>query len=200
MPITVTENAGLRKIEVLIQKVSDASLLELCESLASSLVEELHTVPWGGNIKRGLTYRSSPRKTSGGWAIGIGSLNILHREPAPQGTISAFLKWYRERAEEMRRRTVSQAREAKTRRAEEVRAAMRAYRRTTFEQLRIQEARATGTLTREMGRREEDLFEQFLAAETKLERLMTRAEYERYTRRYDRLLEAERRRRERKYG
>jgi hypothetical protein len=189
MPITVTENAGLRKIEVLIQKVSDRSMLELCESLANALVEELHTVPWGGNIKRGLTHRSSPRKTStGGWAIGIGSLNILHRQPAPQGTISAFLEWYRGRMEEKRERAAAQARGAKPSKAEKVRAAMRAYRRTTFETIRIQQAREAGRLTREMVRKEEILYEEFVAAEKKLDRLMTAEEYKAYQRRYLRRL------------
>lgn len=179
MPITVTEHGGLRRIGVLAQKVSDRSMLELCESLATALVEELQTVPWGGNIKRGLTHMATPRKTStGGWVIGVGSLNILHRQPAPQGTISAFLKWYRGRAEEQRRRTMAQAREAKTQKAREIKAAKKAYRRATFETIRIQQARESGGLTREMARREESLYEQFVASERRLERLMTEKEYE----------------------
>ena len=204
MPITITENKGLRRIKVLVQKVSNASMLELCEKLAGELVQDLSTVPWGGNIRRGLTYMSEPRRTpTGGWMIGVGSLDILHREKAPSGTISAFLEWYRGQLEErkkQRAKAAAAARGVRAKKKAEVREVMRAYRRATFEQIRIQRARDAGKLTKEMIRREEALYEQFLETERKLETIMSAAEYERFTARYDRFLEAERRRRKRRYG
>ena len=204
MPISVVENKGLRRIEALVQKVSDASLLELCEKLAGELVQDLSTVPWGGNIKRGLTYMTEPRRTpTGGWMIGVGSLDILHRDKAPPGTISAFLEWYRGQIEEKqkaRAKEAAAARGVKAKEKAEIRGAMRVYRRATFEQVRIQRARDAGTLTKEMIRREEALYEQFMEAERKLETTMSATAYERYTARYDRFLEAERKRRKRKYG
>lgn len=201
MPITVTEDAGRRKIEVLIQRVSNASLLELCESLATSLVEELHTVPWGGDIKRGLTQRTSPKKTStGGWVIGIGSSSILHRDPAPQGTISAFLEWYRKLAVSRREQGAALAREAKASRPRAIQAAKKKFRRATFEQVRIERARAAGGITRKMAQRDEELIEIFYTAEERLEGLMTAKAYKRYQLRYERFLEAEERRRKRRHG
>lgn len=204
MPIAIVENKGLRRIEVLVQKVSDASLLELCEKLAAELVQDLSTVPWGGNIKRGLTYMTGPKKTpTGGWMIGVGSLDILHRDKAPPGTISAFLEWYRgqiEEREKQRAKEAAAARAVKAKKKAEVREAMRVYRRAVFEDVRINRARDAGTLTKEMIRREEALHEQFIEAERKLDKLMSVEGYKRYTLRYDKFLEAERKRRERRYG
>jgi hypothetical protein len=204
MPITVVENKGLRRIEVLVQKVGDASLLELCEKLAAELVQDLSTVPWGGNIKRGLTYMAAPRKTpTGGWMIGVGSLDILHRDKAPPGTISAFLEWYRARLAEQKKQRAKEAaaaRDVRAKKKTEVRDVMRVYRRAVFDDIRINRARDAGTLTKDMIRREEALYKEFMEAERKLETIMSAAAYERYTARYDRFLEAERKRRKRRYG
>jgi glutamate-1-semialdehyde aminotransferase len=113
------------------------------------------------------------------------------------------LQWYRAKLAEQKKQRAKAAaatRGVRAKKRAEVREAMRVYRRATFEQVRIQRAREAGTLTKDMIRREEALYEQFIEAERKLETIMSAAEYERFTLRYDRFLEAERRRRKRRYG
>ena len=204
MPITITENRGLRRIEALVQKVGDASMLELCEKLAAELVQDLSTVPWGGNIKRGLTYMTAPKRTStGGWMIGVGSLDILHREKAPLGTISAFLEWYRGQVEERKKARAKEAAAAKgikAKKAAETRRYQEIYRRATFEQMEIEQARMAGTLTREMILKEETLYREYSEAERKLSKLMTAVGYERFTSSFDKLIEAEQKKWERERG
>lgn len=205
VPIRVIENDGLRRIEVLVQRVSDPALGELCENLADELVRDLSTVPWGGNIKRGLTYRTELRKTPRGFSVGVGSLEILHREKAPEGTIAAFLKWYTARTEERR------AQEAKSRAARREAAGQVArtemsyrkqYRKSYFEQMRITRARDEGHLTKEMILREEGLAAQLREAEHALDPefggSMSVAAYDRLQMRYEGIFEAEYRRHKRR--
>lgn len=207
MPIRVIENDGLRRIETLVQRVSDPSLGKLCETLADELVQELSTVPWGGNIKRGLTYRTELRKTPRGFSIGVGSLEILHREKAPEGTITAFLAWYRERSEE-RQAQAQKSRRAKHEAAGQVaRAEMsyrKQYRKAYFEQVRITRARDEGHLTKEMILREEGLAAQLREAEHALDPefggSMSIAAYDRLQMRYEGVFEAEYRRHKRRKG
>lgn len=87
------------RIRSLSVQVSPDGQKELLYRLAEALTGELIKIPVGptGNMRRGITLTTLPYKIPGGWAIGVGDLSILGdpSEPAPSGTISAFLKWYR---------------------------------------------------------------------------------------------------------
>lgn len=107
---------SVERFKSLVVKVSDDGQKELLYKLAEALTGELIKVPVGatGNMRRGVTLTTLPYKIAGGWAIGVGDLSILGdpSEPAPRGTISAFLKWYRKtfKEEERARRAKERAR------------------------------------------------------------------------------------------
>lgn len=96
MPVTISGDAT-KRIEALAAGLSDERLRDLTIQLRDSLVGTLRNTKWGaGNIGRGLTQYTEPVRTAtGGWMVGVGSLEILHREPAPPHTIKDFLEWYR---------------------------------------------------------------------------------------------------------
>lgn len=96
MPVTISGDA-YKRIEALAAGLSDERLRDLTIQLRDSLVGVLRNTEWGaGNIGRGLTQYAEPVRTAtGGWMVGVGSLEILHREPAPPHTIKDFLEWYR---------------------------------------------------------------------------------------------------------
>ena len=97
MPVTISGDA-YKRIEAIAAGLSDERLRDLTIQLRDSLVGTLRSTKWGaGNIGRGLTQYTEPVRTAiGGWMCGVGSLDILHREPAPPHTIKDFLKWYGE--------------------------------------------------------------------------------------------------------
>ena len=96
MPVTISGDA-YKRIEAIAAGLSDERLYELTIQLRDSLVGTLRNTKWGaGNIGQGLTQYTEPVRTAtGGWMCGVGSLDILHREPAPPYTIKDFLEWYR---------------------------------------------------------------------------------------------------------
>jgi len=119
MPVTISGDAYYQ-IEALAAKLSDDNMRALTVELRDSLVAKLGQVMWGGkvsvNIGRGLTQYTEPVRTpTGGWMVGVGSLDILHREDAPPYTIKDFLEWYRGQymPAEKERRAVEKAIKAK---------------------------------------------------------------------------------------
>ncbi len=95
MPVTISGDA-YKRIEAIAAGLSDDKLRDLTIQLRDSLVGTLRSTKFGtGNIGRGLTQYTEPVRTAtGGWMVGIGDLDILHREPAPPHTIRDFLDWY----------------------------------------------------------------------------------------------------------
>lgn len=116
MPVTISGDA-YKRIEALAAGLSDERLRDLTIQLRDSLVGVLRNTEWGaGNIGRGLTQYTEPVRTAtGGWMVGVGSLEILHRKPAPPHTIKDFLEWYRGtyRPAEKERRAAEKAVRAK---------------------------------------------------------------------------------------
>jgi hypothetical protein len=116
MPVTISGDAH-KRIEALAAGLSDERLRDLTIQLRDSLVGVLRNTEWGtGDIGRGLTQYTEPVRTAtGGWMVGVGSLEILHREPAPPHTIKDFLEWYRStyRPARKERRAAEKAIEAK---------------------------------------------------------------------------------------
>ena len=116
MPVTISGDAR-KRIEAIAAGLSDERLYELTIQLRDSLVGTLRNTKWGaGNIGQGLTQYTEPVRTAtGGWMVGVGSLEILHREPAPPHTIKDFLEWYRGtyRPAEKERRAAKKAIRAK---------------------------------------------------------------------------------------
>jgi len=116
MPVTITGDA-YKRIEAIAAGLSDEGLRDLTIQLRDSLVGTLRSTKWGaGNIGQGLTQYTEPVRTAtGGWMCGVGSLEILHGEPAPPHTIKDFLEWYRGtyRPAEKERRAAEKAIRAK---------------------------------------------------------------------------------------
>lgn len=99
MPVTISRGA-YKRIEALAVGLSDERLRDLTIQLRDSLVGTLRNTKWGAsNIGRGLTQYTEPVRTAtGGWRCGVGSLEILHRDPLKgEGvhSIEQFLDWYR---------------------------------------------------------------------------------------------------------
>ncbi len=115
MPAKFRMSKAAERFRSLSARVNPDGQKELLYKLAEALTGELIRIPVGptGNMRRGITLTTLPYKIPGGWAIGVGDLSILGdpSEPAPSGTISAFLKWYRETYKTEERR----ARKAKAR-------------------------------------------------------------------------------------
>ena len=98
MPVTISGDA-YKRIEAIAAGLSDERLRDLTIQLRDSLVGTLRNTKWGaGDIGRGLTQYTEPVRTAtGGWMVGIGDLDILHRDPLKgEGvhSIEKFLDWY----------------------------------------------------------------------------------------------------------
>ena len=98
MPVTVSGDA-YKRIEAIAAGLSDDKLRDLTIQLRDSLVGTLRSTKFGtGNIGRGLTQYTEPVRTAtGGWMVGIGDLDRLHRDPLKgEGvhSIEKFLDWY----------------------------------------------------------------------------------------------------------
>lgn len=148
MPAKITGNATARLKRLQVQ-VSNVGLYELALELGQAMLEELMAVPWEGNIKRGLMVMRPPRQTTtGGWIVGLGSLDILGRpgEKAPPHTIHDFLQWYRNvfmKREEMARERAGVER-AKVEAARKAELAAGRARRREIGRLEKAEAKAWG--------------------------------------------------------
>jgi len=122
MPAKFRMSKAAERFRSLSARVSPDGQKELLYKLAEALTGELIRIPVGptGNMRRGITLTTLPYKIPGGWAIGVGDLSILGdpSEPAPSGTISAFLKWYREtyKTEEKQKRGYGSHESARSRR------------------------------------------------------------------------------------
>lgn len=122
MPITLTvtgHNEIIASLQNLSDKLDGPEVVQALGQMSSSILTQ--ETPVGrrgdaGKLQRTMSEMAGPEPTGQGWWMGVGNLEgIYPLEPAPKGTIAAFLKRWREQHGGTAKKRVSNRGEMKSR-------------------------------------------------------------------------------------